>query len=99
ELVATACPRRLRVGATHSKVNGHNQFAIANDDQHEHAINTADHAMVLATVPVAHQLKGLTVFAKHGVINDPCPRPATVGSLTHRLDVAPKGAQDILAKL
>ena len=79
ELSATACSGPLRIGPTHGKVHRHDELAIAHDHQHEHAIDTADHALVLATVPLPDQFKVLTVFAKHGIVNDPCPLPATAG--------------------
>jgi hypothetical protein len=83
ELGATACSGPLRVGPTHGKVHRHDELAIAHDYQPEHAIDTADHTLVLATVPLTDQCKVLTVLAKHGIVNGPCPLPATAGGVTH----------------
>src|SRR4029077_2529036 len=40
-----------------------------------------------------------TIFSKDRVIQHPRPLPATAGSVTHRLDVAPKRSEDILTEL
>jgi hypothetical protein len=87
---ATPPPRPGGVGPTHRKVNGHDQLAVANDHQEEHAINAIYHALVLATPPRADELQLVAIFPKHGVIKHPRPLPATAGGVTPRLDVAPK---------
>jgi hypothetical protein len=98
ELSATARPRPLGVGTTHGKVHGDYERAMATDDQPKHAINATDDAMVWATVPVAHQLQGLPILAKHRVVHNPRPLPATAGRLTHRRAMTPQDTEDIVAK-
>jgi len=96
---ATPPPRPCGVGPTHSKVNGHDQLAVANDHQEEHAINPIYHTRVLSTPPRADELQLVAIFPKHGVIKSPRPLPATAGGVTHRRDVAPKRTEDLLTEL
>src|SRR5262245_44123845 len=99
QFATAASPWPLGIRPTHSKVDGHHEFALANDDKQQHTINAMDHTLMLATVPRADEFQVLTVFAKHGVVPYPGPLPATAGGVTHCLNVAPKGAEDILAEL
>jgi len=99
ELGAATPPWPFGVGPTPRKVDGHHQLAVANDHQEEHAINAADHALVLTTPPLADALELTTIFSKDRVIQNPAPLPTAPGGLAHRLDVAPKRPEDIVAEL
>jgi len=99
ELGVAAPPRSLRVGPSHRKVNGHDQSAIANDHEQQHPINTANHALVLSTVPVAHQFEGTAIFAEDGIVDHRGELPAAARRRAHRLGASPNGADDVLAEL
>src|SRR5712691_2952415 len=96
---ATPPPRPCGVGPTHRKVNRHDQLAVSNDHQEEHAINPIHHTLVLATPPRADELQLVAIFPKHGVIKSPRPLPATAGGCTHGFHVAPERPEDLLAEL
>jgi hypothetical protein len=53
KLVATPRSGSFGIGSTHGEVDRYDEFAIANDDNHEHAINAGDDTFVLAAVPCA----------------------------------------------
>src|SRR5207244_1487484 len=75
ELVVAAPPRAYRIGATDGKVDWDNEFAIADDDQEEDAIDTGHGAFALATIPGTDEAELFAVFAEDRIINDPSPLP------------------------
>jgi hypothetical protein len=58
-------PGSLGGGPAYGKVARDHQFAVANDHQQEHAINTVDDPLVLPTPPRADQLPFAAICAKH----------------------------------
>jgi hypothetical protein len=55
QFVAAGCPRAYGVGPTDGKIDGHHEFAIADDDHEEDPINTRQHPVFLAASPGANQ--------------------------------------------
>ena len=91
-------PGAFGIGATDGKVDWDDEFAIANDDQEEHPIDTRHGAFELATVPRADEAELFAVFAENGIIDDPSPLPATLGGGAFILGVAPNGEENLKAQ-
>jgi len=98
ELVLAATPRALRIGATDGKVDRDDEFAITNDNQEEHPIDTGHGAFKLATVPGTNEAELFAVFSENGVIDDPSPLPATLGRGAFVLGMTPKGEENLKAQ-
>jgi len=98
ELIVAAPPGALGIGATDSKVDRDDEFAIANDDQEEYPIDTGHGAFKLATVPGADEAELFAVFAEDGIIDDPSPLPAALGGGAFVLGMAPNGDEHLKAQ-
>ena len=95
----TACAWPFRVGPWHGKINGHDQLAIAPHHEPQHPINATDHALVLATVPVAHPFEGSALFAEDGIVDHRGELPAAARCRAHALGAAPDGRHEVLTEL
>jgi len=98
ELLLAAPTGACGIGATESKVDRDDAFAIANDDQKEDPIDTGHGVFKLATVPGADEAELFAVFAEDGIIDDPSPLPATVGGGAFVLGLAPNGDEHLKAQ-
>src|SRR5262252_7920170 len=65
EFVTTRSARTLRIRPTDSKVHGHHEFALANNDHEENPINAREHSVFLATPPGAHEAQLLAVLLEY----------------------------------
>lgn len=98
EFVLAAPPRPFGIGAANSKVNGDDEFAIANDHEQQHPINAKDRALELATPPTAHQSEVMAVFSEHGIIDNPSPLPAALSRGALVLGMTPDAQQNLKAQ-
>src|SRR4030095_3778227 len=89
QLVPTRPSRPCGLGPANGKVDGHHQFALADDHDEEDAINTGEHPVLLATPPGTNQAQLLTILFEHRVIAHPGPLPATACGLACAGGVAP----------
>jgi hypothetical protein len=89
QFVAAWRPRALRVGPPDGKVDGHHQFALANNDHEENPINAGEYPVFLPTPPGAHEAQLLAVLLEYRVITDPGPLPAAACGFTFAGGVTP----------
>src|SRR2546423_8965232 len=64
---ATPPPGPWGVGPTYSDIDGHDQRAVSNNYQEEHAINPVHHTLVLSAPPRADEPQLAAIFSTHGV--------------------------------
>src|SRR2546427_6308316 len=57
--------RALRVWPTDGKVDGDHQFAIADDDHEQDAINAGEYLVILPTPPGAHKAQLIAVLFEY----------------------------------
>jgi len=98
ELVLAVAPRPFGMGAADGKVDGDDEFAIANDPEQEPPINAKDRTFELATPPATHEAEVAAVFSKHRLIDDPSPLPTALGRGTLGLSMAPDAQQNLRAQ-
>src|SRR5262249_10988818 len=89
QFVAARRPRAWGVGPPDGKVDGHHQFALANDDHQEDPINTGEHPVFLPAPPGTNQAQLLTILFEHRIIRNPGPLPAAACGRTLAGGVTP----------
>src|SRR5262245_16032635 len=75
QFIPARSSRPRGIGPANSKVDGHHQFAIADDHDEEDAINTGEYPVLLPTPPGTHQAQLLTILFEDRLIAHPGPLP------------------------
>jgi hypothetical protein len=97
QFVAARSPRACGVGTPDSKVDGHYQFALADDHDQENPIDTGEHPVFLPTPPGADEAQLLPILFEHGVITHPGPLPAAARGFAFAGGGAPQRHQHVQA--
>ena len=98
QFVAARRPRAWGGRPTNGKVDGDDQFALAQDDHEEEPVNAREDPMFLPTPPGADESQLLSILFEHGIITHPGPLPAAPRGRTCTSGVAPQRHQHLQAQ-
>src|SRR5687767_14444428 len=95
ELVLAFAPRPFGIRAANGKVDGDDEFAVADDHEQQHSINAPNRALELAAPPAAHESEVVAVFSEHRIVDDPSPLPTALRRGALILRMAPDAQQNL----
>src|SRR5262249_31693769 len=95
QFVPARRPRPYGVWPTNGKVDGDDQFALADDDDEEDPINAGEDPVFLPTPPGTYEAQLLAIFFEYRVIAHPGPLPAAARRGTCGGGIAPQRDQHL----